>query len=189
MDVAEAEEAARGIEDAKKQVGPPDTSAPSGADAPKEAPADQQAAGDSSGSKAKQQETQALSVASGGDTRKGVTPPLPRAAGDSTGSSEATAKTTTSFKGANELSPEKSGVPTPTSATAASKRPHPQASNDGAEATAPGVDEPAAKTAQGRQPSLRPRPNVTADKRAGNVEPVGQVPTVPPDGTAGNGAV
>ncbi|XP_037502329.1 cortactin-binding protein 2-like [Rhipicephalus sanguineus] len=182
MDVAEAEEAARGIDEAKKQA---------------DAAADHQAAGDSSGSKAKQPETQALSEATSGDARKGVTPTLQRAAGDSTGTSEATVKTTTSppppkggeLKSANELPPEKSGVPTTTSATAASKRPHPQASNDGAEATAPGVDEPPAKTAQGRRPSLRPRPNVTADKRAGNVEPVGQVPTVPPDGTAGNGAV
>ncbi|KAL3191410.1 hypothetical protein MRX96_059791 [Rhipicephalus microplus] len=59
----------------------------------------------------------------------------------------------------------------------------------GDETEVPGVEEPPAKTAQGRRPSLRPRPNLTADKRVGNGENVGQGPTVPPDDNASDGAV
>ncbi|KAL3188951.1 hypothetical protein MRX96_003100 [Rhipicephalus microplus] len=63
------------------------------------------------------------------------------------------------------------------------------ASNGGAETEVPVVEEPPAKTAQGRRPTLRPRPNLTADKRVGNGENVGQGPTVPPDDNASDGAV
>ncbi|KAH8038351.1 hypothetical protein HPB51_001134 [Rhipicephalus microplus] len=119
-----------------------------------------------------------------------------RASGDSTATPEVTGEATESsaahkvdeLRSLNEQQHEKSGAPSSTS-VAAPKWPHPQASDGGAETTVSGAEEPPAKTAQGRRPSLRPRPNLTADKRVGNVENGGQVPAVPPDGNASDGAV
>ncbi|XP_037505611.1 U1 small nuclear ribonucleoprotein C-like [Rhipicephalus sanguineus] len=199
MDVAEAEEAARGTEDARRQTGPPDTAALTGGDAPKGVvPGGLQAVGDSSGSPGNDPLTQVLPAASsGGGTGEGVVPALQRAAVDSAASTETPGTATDSdpaakvgdVKTSKEPPPEKSGVPMPTNAVAASKRPHPQASNDGSQPAAPGVEEPPAKTAQVRRSSLRPRPNVSSDKRGGNAEPGGQAPAIAPDGNAGDGTV
>ncbi|KAL3244415.1 hypothetical protein MRX96_047185 [Rhipicephalus microplus] len=123
---------------------------------------------------------QALPLVSGGDTGKVAAATPVRASGDSTATPEVTGKATESsaaheadeLRCLNEHQHEKSGAPSSNS-VAAPKRPHPQARNGGAETTVSGAEEPPVKTAQGRQPSLRPRPNLTADKRV-NVENVGQ---------------
>ncbi|XP_037529301.1 uncharacterized protein LOC119406642 [Rhipicephalus sanguineus] len=198
MDVAEAEEAARGIDEAGKRSGPEDTSTPSSGDAPKgDGPVDQPAVGDMSGTKGHQPATQVVPAASGCDTRKGKAPTLHRGAGESSVSTDASPAVTSSSPAPkvgeptslNEPQPEKSGVHTPPNVTAASKRPHPTTSNDGTEATVTANEEPPAKSAQVRRSSLRPRPNVPADKRGGNAEHVGQVQVPAPDGNAGDGIV
>ncbi|KAL3173621.1 hypothetical protein MRX96_041445 [Rhipicephalus microplus] len=165
-----------------QQARPRDSLAPFCSEAPKRnTPVDQEAQGDSAGS-VNQPVAQALPAALRVDTSKGDTPNLPEAAGDTSMSSVVTVKAPENSptpkvderKDANELPLGKSGVQTPTNVAAAPKRPHPPASNDTAETAMPGLEEPPAKTSQGRRPSIRPRPNIPAEKRGGNVEPVGQ---------------
>ncbi|XP_075738453.1 uncharacterized protein LOC142783773 [Rhipicephalus microplus] len=177
MDVVEAEEAAQGTNETNKQRGPQASSSPSG-------------------SEPSTVEAPAAGPAPVGDTGKHVAATPVKVSCDSNVATEATTKATVcsaarqagELKSLNEPLLEKSGAPSSNS-VAASKRPHPQASNSGADTEVPGVEEPPAKTAQGRRPSLRPRPNLTADKRVGNGENVGQGPTVPPDDNASDGAV
>ncbi|KAL3242254.1 hypothetical protein MRX96_021300 [Rhipicephalus microplus] len=192
----EAEKAARGTDEATNQAGPRDSLAPSCGEASKRnAPADEEAQGDSAGS-VNQPAAQALPVALGVDTGKGDTPTLPEDVGDTSMSYVVTVKASESSpapkdgerKDGNELLVEKSGVQALTNVAAAPKRPHPAASNESAETTTPGLEEPPAKTLQGRRPSIRPRSIFPADKRGGNVEPVGQS-TAPPGGTAGDSTV
>ncbi|KAH6939880.1 hypothetical protein HPB50_021928 [Hyalomma asiaticum] len=113
-------------------------------------------------------------ASSGHDTGNGVVPVRERQDSVLAGSSETTG--------------ERGGVHTPANAgAAASKRPHHKASSDGTQETAPAAEEPPAKTVQVRRSSLRPRPNVTSDRRGGAADPVGQLPAGLPDGTAGDG--
>ncbi|XP_049273091.1 uncharacterized protein LOC125759032 [Rhipicephalus sanguineus] len=197
MDVAEAEEAASGTDESGKRTGPLDTAAPCGGNAPQGDVPEQEAAEDSTGSKGNQPTKQVLPASSGADTRTVPVPTHQGAPGDFAGSSDTTEKGTESSpatkcgeqKNQNEPKAEKGGVQTPTNAAAASKRPHPQTCNVGTQGTTPGVEEPPAKTAQVRRSSLRPRPNVSSDRRGGNAEPDAPVQVPPPDGTAGDGNV
>ncbi|KAL3188953.1 hypothetical protein MRX96_003102 [Rhipicephalus microplus] len=178
-------------------AGTRDPLAPSCGEAPeRNAPADQEAQGDSAVS-VNQPAAKVLPAALEVETGKADTPTLPRAAGDSSTSLLVTVKAPESSparkvgerKDANELPLENSGVQTPTNVAAAPKRPHPPASsNKSAETTTPGTEEPPEKTLQGRRPSIRTRPNIPADKHGGNVEPVG-LSTALPDDTAGDGRV
>ncbi|KAL3254327.1 hypothetical protein MRX96_054221 [Rhipicephalus microplus] len=119
-------------------------------------------------------------MASDGDAGKGVVPSLRRSADELAAKAKVTAGATgnqlvpkvSDLKGAPESQLEKGCVHTPSTASVASKRPHTQTTNDGSPVATTGVEEPPAKTPQWRRPSLRPRPNVQADKRSGNVEPL-----------------
>ncbi|KAL3217386.1 hypothetical protein MRX96_051008, partial [Rhipicephalus microplus] len=162
-----------GTDEKNKQTGPQASSSPSGCDpSTVEAP-----------------EARPAPV---GDTGKVVAATPVKESCDSNVATEATvcsaAPQAAELKSLNEPLLEKSGALS-SNTVAASKRPHPQASNGGAETEVPGVEEPPAKTAQGRRPTLRPRPYLTSDKRVGNGENVGQGPTVPPDDNASDGAV
>ncbi|KAH8001169.1 hypothetical protein HPB51_026320 [Rhipicephalus microplus] len=132
MDVAEAEEAARGTDEATKQAGPRDSLAPSCGEAPRRnAPADQEAQGDSAGS-VNQPVAQVLPAALGVDTGKDDTSTLPEAVGDTSTSSVVTVKAPSQapkvgeHKDSNDLPLKKRGVQAPTNVAADSKRPHPR---------------------------------------------------------------
>ncbi|KAL3191958.1 hypothetical protein MRX96_059460 [Rhipicephalus microplus] len=139
------------------------------------------ATGESSRTKESLAAMQALPLVSGGDTGKVAAATPIRGSGDSTLTSGVTVKATESpkaprdgeLRSLNEQLNENSSVPSSNS-VGAPKRPHPQASNGGAEMAVWVVEEAPAKTAQGRWPSLQPHPNLTADKRVDNVENVGQ---------------
>ncbi|XP_077519801.1 uncharacterized protein LOC144129517 [Amblyomma americanum] len=73
--------------------------------------------------------------------------------------------------------------------TTPAKRPHDQTSPEGDKVVAPGVEEPPAKTAQSRRPKLRPRPNLSDDKRADGKVLLEQADVLPPDDTGGNSGV
>ncbi|XP_077501527.1 uncharacterized protein LOC144112604 [Amblyomma americanum] len=73
--------------------------------------------------------------------------------------------------------------------TTTAKRPHDQTSPEGDKVVAPGVEEPPAKTAQSRRPKLRPRPNLSDDKRAGGKVLHEQADVLPPDDTGGHSGV
>ncbi|XP_070392804.1 uncharacterized protein [Dermacentor albipictus] len=162
MDVVEAEDAARGTDEAGKQTGPLDSLASTGGDA---------LAGDGSASQQPADDVPRSNETTGKD---GENTPEPKVVEP---------------KGPNELQPDKSGARTSTSVSAAAKRSHAQTSADGDQTATPGAEEPPAKAPQGRRSSFRPRPNVPADKRAGNSESLGHAHVLPPDGTGGDGGV
>lgn len=158
MDVAEAEDAARGTDVAGKQAGTLDASASSGSNARTgDGPVSQQPSGDSPGTS------------------------------EMTGKDEESAPVTKIDEPEDPTKPhqDKSGAHTPTSIPAAAKRPHAQTSTDGVQAMASGVEEPPAKTAQVRRSSLRPRLNVSADKRSGTKEHLDHVQVLAPDDDGG----
>ncbi|KAH6930702.1 hypothetical protein HPB50_017353 [Hyalomma asiaticum] len=92
-------------------------------------------------------------------------------------------------KGSNALNQEKGGVRTQTGVSAAGKRPLPKSSTDSESASVTGVEEPPAKAPHGRRSSLRPRPNISADKRAGKTESLDEGQSLAPDGSGGAGGV
>ncbi|KAH7966042.1 hypothetical protein HPB49_013387 [Dermacentor silvarum] len=122
--------------------------------------------------------TQDASASSDSNARTGNAPVIQQSSGDSLGTSETTGKDEESApvpkidepKDPTKPHQDKSGAHTPTSIPAAAKRPHAQTSTDGVQAMASGVEEPPAKTAQVQRSSLRPRLNVSADKRSGTKE-------------------
>ncbi|XP_077497895.1 uncharacterized protein LOC144108563 [Amblyomma americanum] len=143
MDVAEAEEAATGTDEAGK---PPSTLATcvSSGDSSKAAdePASQPPTADSLG---------ADNVTAG----NGASPTEPEAVQSNP----------------NKDDHGKSGARTTSVTplvTTPAKRPHDQTSPEGDKVVAPGVGEPPAKTAQARRPKFRPRPNFSDGKRAGD---------------------
>lgn len=200
MDVAEAGEAARGTVEERKRAGPVDASAAPGGEATKgERPVEQQAADDASGSKDSLPGAHALPASSVGACRKHGVPGHQRTVGDSAASVDTTVKVmedrpasvpmAVESQGPTELQPDKGVALTTAGVTVASKRPHPPSCDDGAQVKVPETEEPPAKTPQGRRSSLRPRPNVGADRRVRNAEAVGQVEVLAPDGVAGHGDV
>ncbi|KAL3256870.1 hypothetical protein MRX96_046565 [Rhipicephalus microplus] len=140
---------------------------------------------------------QVLPAALGVNTGKRDTPTLLRAPGNSTVSSVVTVKATESSpapkvgerKDSNEPPQEKSGVQAPTNVAAAPKRPHPLASNECAETTMPGTEEPPARTLQEEQPSIRPRPTFQPISAVAMSRQPGSQSIAQPEGTAGDGTV
>ncbi|KAH7977109.1 hypothetical protein HPB51_027033 [Rhipicephalus microplus] len=176
MDVAEAEEAARGTEETRKQAGL------SSDDAPKRGPpADQQPEADVTGPPCTQPVGQGSLAAKERDAGERDLPTPQGAASEVdwwTGTMGKASKGG-DLKSPKDLQSEKSGVQAPTSLAVASKRPHPPNSNDCPEETLAGVEEPPARgggalralDGDGRTPHrLRRFPAISADIHLGTPE-------------------
>ncbi|KAH6942305.1 hypothetical protein HPB50_003813 [Hyalomma asiaticum] len=144
MDVAEAEEAARGTVEEGKRAGPVDASAAPGGQATKgERPVEQQTADEASGSKDSLPAAHALPASSVGACRKHGVPGHQRTVGDSAASVDTTVKVmedrpasvpmAVESQGPTELQPDKGVALTSAGVTVASKRPYPPSCDDGAQ--------------------------------------------------------
>ncbi|KAH8033148.1 hypothetical protein HPB51_008014 [Rhipicephalus microplus] len=155
MDVAEAEEAARGSDEICKSTATPDAPVQYGSEALKK---------------------------DDGDAGKGVVPLLRHSADELAAKAKVTAGATgnqpapriSNLKGTPEPQLEKGCVQTRSTASVASKRPDTQTTNDGSPVATTGVEEPPAKTPPGRRPSIQPRPNVQATSAAATLSRTGK---------------
>ncbi|KAH6929627.1 hypothetical protein HPB50_003332 [Hyalomma asiaticum] len=195
MDVAETEDAARGTEEIAKRTEMLESStASTGVDPKGDELVDQQTAGNTSGAAENQASAPDFPASVGGATLRRDPPVSPAVACDPTGPT-ATAPGSSSAskiddpKGPNALNQEKGGVRTQTGVSAAGKRRFPKTSTDSESASVSGVEEPPAKVPHGRRSSLRPRPSISADKRAGKTESLDEGQSLVPDGSGGAGGV
>ncbi|XP_077512869.1 uncharacterized protein LOC144124077 [Amblyomma americanum] len=137
MDVAEAEESAKGIGEPEKHAGATDSSGPSSSDGGRKP---EGAESSTNGMEASSDEISAPALQETDSAVQETEPATPSENHDKSGARS-------------------------TSGPAPAKRPHAQTGTDGDKAAAPSVEEPPAKTTQGRRPSIRPRPNVSTKKR------------------------